>query len=569
MRKSRIRILSDFKKYLYGLKWPIGVMLVGSLCSIPLAMLSPKLYQLFIDRVLGEKQISLFGYIAIALVAVFLVQLANDAIQVKNTQTLQNRFSYALRCDIWNKYFNVPYTSYQKVQINEWKMRISEDVDKVSGFVKEQIADYMTGILTVVVTLIVCAAISYQYLLICLPILPVVLTVDYFISKGTQKINAEIRKTNEVYGAFEHDTLKMWKEVKIQCAEKTFIERYKEFRKQLSKLGLVQIRYWLYREVFNDFKSNYLTKVLVYIIGVFLVIRGDISVGTVIMFGSYHEMLFNAVDSVNKSRMSFKANMPYYERIHHTLTLEEEHNEEKCLPESIFPVEFRNVCFSYDGQHKVVEKVSFSICEGDKISMAGESGIGKTTTMQLALGLIEPNSGEIRYGGIPLDGINKEALYRRISAVMQDGYVFNMSIKENLLVSVQDTTDKAITEKAMIRACQMAGIYEFIDSLPQKFDTVVGEGGIKLSGGQRQRLMIARALMKKPEMIYLDEATSALDERVENLIVDNLSNGQYTGTVFAISHKPSMQNKFERIMVMEHESVHEKIHSEGALQTHG
>lgn len=553
MKLSRIQIVKRFRCFLDRLKLPIVVLVICGLLAIPIALIAPKLFQVFVDDVLSGGNMALFPYIAVGMLLAFGVQLANDAVQLACSNKIQNDFGYALREKIIDKYLHVSQSNYSKHSTNELKLRVLDDVDKMGNFVREQVVDYFSGFITLLVTAGFCAFLNWRFLLLCLPVIPIMLLVDNCIGRGTQKINNEIRKMNEEYGAFEHNVFTMWKEVKLQCAEESAIHKYCTYRKQLSKLGLVYIRYWMYREVFNDFKANYLTKVFVYIVGAFLALQGEVTVGEIILFGQYYELLFNATNTITQRAVSFKANQPYYTRICETLEWTEEKNETDEYWRNVFPLEFHNVTFSYDGEHQVVENVSFAIFDGDKTVMAGSSGIGKSTIFGLALGLLKPQTGYVSYGGLPLEQWNIEDLYRQLGVVSQDAYLFNMTIRENLSITNPDVEDDVILE-----ACHTAGIDDFISQLPDGLNTIIGEGGIKLSGGQRQRLLIARMLIKEPAFIYLDEATSAVDEETENSIIDGIISHKSAKTVLAISHKPAMQRKFARLLTVEDRCVCEK-----------
>ena len=553
MKLSRIQIVKRFRCFLDRLRLPIAVLVICGLLAIPIALIVPKLFQVFVDDVLSGGNMALFPYIAVGMLLAFGVQLANDAVQLACSNKIQNDFGYALREKIIDKYLHISQSNYSKHSTNELKLRVLDDVDKMGNFVREQVVDYFSGFITLFVTAGFCAFLNWRLLLLCLPVIPIMLLVDNCIGRGTRKINNEIRKMNEEYGAFEHNVFTMWKEVKLQCAEESAINKYCTYRKQLSKLGLVYIRYWMYREVFNDFKANYLTKVFVYIVGAFLAIQGEVTVGEIILFGQYYELLFNATNTITQRSVSFKANQPYYARIYETLEWTEEKNETDEHRRNVFPLEFHNVTFSYDGEHQVVENVSFAIFDGDKTVMAGSSGIGKSTVFGLALGLLKPQTGYVSYGSLPLEQWNIEDLYRQLGVVSQDGYLFNMTIRENLSISNPDVEDGVILE-----ACHTAGIDDFISQLPDGLNTIIGEGGIKLSGGQRQRLLIARMLIKEPAFIYLDEATSAVDEETENKIIDGIISHKSAKTVLAISHKPAMQRKFARLLTVEERCVCEK-----------
>lgn len=437
-------------------------------------------------------------------------------------------------------------------------MRIMEDVDCLGNFIREQVVDYFFGFFLIIFTLYAALRIDVKMTLYCLLVIPVVFFVNYLIGRGSRKINEKIRSVNQDYYSSTHSTLQIWREIKAQNAEKVFIDRFQNFRLILAKLGLKSIRYWGYSEVFNDFKANYLTKVMVYIIGAFFVISGDISVGALIMFSEYFALLFSSLDSINSKRAELKVNTPYYKRIFETLDFPEE-SSIKSKAASLDRIDINNLCFSYDKDGETLKNVTMSIKKGDYIAIVGKSGCGKTTLVKLLLGLYEVDSGDICWNLQSLRELDKESLYHQIGVVMQDSFLFNMSVRDNLLLSNQSAE-----ETDLITACRCANIYDFIQSLPNGFDTVIGEQGVKLSGGQKQRLAIASALLKQPQLLIFDEAMSALDKQSEDVIYDAINKLAKEMTVIVVTHKPATALRAKKVVVMENgeitaEGTHEQL----------
>lgn len=291
-----------------------------------------------------------------------------------------------------------------------------------------------------------------------------------------------------------------------------FIGRYRAYRKRLAELGYRWIRYWLYAEIFNDFKANYLTKVLVYIIGSFFVIRGRITVGQLILFGEYFSMLFSSLDAVSSRNAQLRTNAPYYSRVFETLSLAREADGENERP-LLGEVEAADIRYGYTPEEPVLQDVSLRLEPGGYIALVGHSGCGKTTLAKLLLLLYHPDAGSIRYERREASELRRRVLYRHTGMVMQDSYLFNMSIRENLLIAREDAT-----EAELLDACGKASIREFVEGLPKGLDTEIGERGVRLSGGQRQRLAIARALLREPRLLLFDEATSSLDKMSEDRV---------------------------------------------------
>ncbi len=198
-------------------------------------------------------------------------------------------------------------------------------------------------------------------------------------------------------------------------------------------------------------------------------------------------------------------------------------------------IEFRGVGFSYESaDRRAIDGVSFSVGTGETVALVGRSGAGKTTSAQMLLRFWDPDEGSVSVGGNDLRDFDLESLRRQIALVAQETYLFNTTIRENFRMAKQDATETEIEE-----AARLANAHEFIMDLSDGYDTVVGERGVRLSGGERQRIALARALLRKPELLILDEATSALDSRSESLIKDAIENIAHKTTLVVIAHRLS------------------------------
>ena len=220
--------------------------------------------------------------------------------------------------------------------------------------------------------------------------------------------------------------------------------------------------------------------------------------------------------------------------------------------------EFKNVNFSY-GNNKVLENLNFKIKANSTTAFVGRSGVGKSTIFSLIDKMYEIDSGEISIDGVNINDLDKDSIRNNITVINQSPYIFNLSIKDNLKLVKENLTDKE-----MVEACKMACLDDFINTLPSKYDTIVGEGGITLSGGQKQRLAIARALIQKTEIILFDEATSALDNETQKEIQTAIHNMQGEYTILIIAHRLSTIIDSDRILFLnnghiEAEGTHEEL----------
>ncbi len=223
------------------------------------------------------------------------------------------------------------------------------------------------------------------------------------------------------------------------------------------------------------------------------------------------------------------------------------------LRDIVGTVEFEDVSFSYDGQHEVLRDVSFRAEPGTVTALVGSSGSGKSTTIGLISAFYVPTKGRILVDGVDLSTVRLDSYRTRLGVVLQESFLFDGTIRENVAFSRPDARDEEI-----MRACRIARVDEFAESFADKYDTIVGERGVKLSGGQRQRISIARAILAEPRILILDEATSSLDSESEQMIQHGLSYLMQGRTTFVIAHRLSTIRRADQILVMEQGQIVER-----------
>lgn len=544
MKLHRRAVFRQVKPYVRQNRWSVVLVVAVGCLSVPLALVSPKLFQLLVDQVMVQGRLDRLAPVAAGLLGAYGLRLLLDGAGLYAGNRLLNRFTYTLRTRIWEKYTRLSYSSFLEKEAGDWKLRMMEDVDCLGSFIKDQVADYVYNLLLVGVTLAAALWIHPLLTALCLLALPLVFGVNRWLGTGTGRVNEETRRVTEEYAASTHSSLQFWKEIKAQGAEERFIARFNAYRDRLAELGYRWARYWGFQEVFNDFKANYLTKVMVYVIGAFFVIDGRLTVGTLLMFAEYFALLFTGLDAVNSKNAALRANGPYYRRAFETLSLPEQ-PEGAAHPVLSGRVEADRLCFGYTPDKPVLREVSLELEPGEYVAVVGPSGCGKTTLMKLLLGLYDPDRGQVRLDGTPLEALSREALYSQVGVVMQDSYLFDMSLRDNLRLGRPEASDEELLE-----ACGRAGIRSFVEGLPRGLDTVVGERGVKLSGGQKQRLAIARALLTRPKLLIFDEATSALDRISETAVLESLRGLEGNTTLLVISHRPATVLRAGRVVVM-------------------
>lgn len=544
--KQRLYILRNIKRYVYNVRWAIAGLIVLNLVSLPISLISPRLFQLLVDEVMYKRELSILWIVVGGMIAIYLLKLFIDGLSLKVNNHIHNSFVFHLRKDVFQKIKNSPFSFIEKKNFGELKMRMMDDVDTLGNFIGEQVVNYLYVLLLLTFSVIASISINLKMTAICVLVLPIVFAVDTLIGNGTKRINEEIREVNSKYYTSTHNSLQFWREIKVHSSECVFINHFSKFQKILAQLGLKSIRYWACREVFADFKNNYLTKVWVYIIGAFFVAKQEISVGTLIMFSEYFSILFSSMENINVKRVALKTNAPYYERIFETFSFPETRKSLTGIKMIKDRITLKNICFAYPNGPEVLKNLNLQINKGEYVAIVGKTGCGKTTLAKILLGLYEKDTGTILLDQTDITKLSCENMADLIGAVMQDNYLFNMSIRENLSIA-----NESASESDMIDACQKANIYEFVSKLPNGLDTVIGERGVKLSGGQKQRLSIAAMLLRNPQILIFDEATSALDRDSEDIINDSIKKISESMTVIVIAHKPSTILRARRIIVMD------------------
>lgn len=526
-------IKATFQNYIDSSGSAVRILLILDIVALSLTFVFPKLYQILLDNVMANGQLNKLLPVCIGIIILCVFRISVTYIKQIYENKVNKNFNMAVRNDVWRNLLNMSFEQKDHFSVGDVKQRVVDDAEKIGNFIKDQVVERYYNYFIVIVGTVLILIINPIMALICAILLPILLWINDYIGRKSSEVNVEIRKVSDEYYGFCYNSLQFWKEIKLQNAEDSFIGKFTKYRNTLSNLGMKSIKYWGYGEVFNDFKTNYLNKVFVYLLGVAFIIKGKLTVGTLIMFAEYYGYCFNALNAIITKNIDIKKNNPYYARIIDVLKMAQT-EVEKTDVEIDGSIVIENLSFAY-GNNTVIIDCSFNIHKGDKIAITGESGCGKTTLIKLMLGMLNADIGNIQYSNTDITEISFRSLYNQIGVVMQDPFCFNLTIRENLKLANPNATNEEIE-----CSCKAACICGFIESLPNGYETVIGENGVKLSGGQKQRLAIAQALLKYPKILFLDEATSALDENNEREIMKNIQKNYPAMTIILISHKPSV-----------------------------
>ena len=338
--------------------------------------------------------------------------------------------------------------------------------------------------------------------------------------------------------------------VSDKCEMEKFIENDKNFIKarKRSYKALAEFHSG------NNFILDFMNVVVIIAGGIFLSL-GKIDLGGLVAYLLYVNMFMNPIKRLIGFVEQFQDGLSGYRRFREIMEEEPEKDSENAVDIKNVKgdISFENVTFAYDGGRVVLNNISFDVPCGKTVALVGGSGGGKTTVCHLVPRFYGIEKGRITLDGIDIKNITLESLRKNIGIVQQDVFLFTGSIYENIAYGKQDATKDEV-----ISAAKLAKIDEFIESLPDKYDTYVGERGIKLSGGQKQRIAIARVFLKNPPVLILDEATSALDNITEAQIQQSLSELSEGRTVIVVAHRLSTVRNADNIIVLDKSGIVEE-----------
>lgn len=539
---------------LYISKFKIKILTLGAfkVFLLLLGLVSPLFFKLLVDNVMVKTQLNMLKWVCLGYIAIYILESLVLLGQRITSNHVFNKISFDTRYKLWRTYTNASITFFKKNNTGDLKNRIDTDVDTFEKFINQQLIDYLYNWGLVGVSGIVLTVINWKLALFGFLMVPVSFWMTKWLGKGVKRSSEEYRNIWGKYENWMQSSIQGWKEVKALVIEKNENRVFTQYWHKLCKQFFKRQMYWYGNRSFIALKDFFITRMNLYFIGGLLIFSGELTIGSLLVFMKYYEQFFGGIGSINNLDMQLSNDAPAIERVLEILEVPIDSNDGLIRKVMLTgSIEFSNVSFKYnESQGNVLNKISFKINPKERIAIVGKSGCGKTTLIKLILGLHKPQAGNILVDGYDINNVNSICLHQNIGVVMQDSILFNLSIRDNLLLAKPSATDEQMRE-----ACKMAYIDEFIESLPDKYKTVIGEKGVKLSGGQKQRLAIARVLLANPNIVIFDEATSSLDHESEKMIhkaIDNISMGK---TVIIIAHRLSSVVSADRVIVLENGSI--------------
>ena len=432
--------------------------------------------------------------------------------------------------------------------------RITHDVSRLRDFIASGIQDIIGDSLTIIFMCAIMFSYNWQLAIWTLIPIPCLIFFTIFFGKKMSKVYHVLWKRYANISTILASTIPGVRVVKAFARERYEISRFNDSTYQVftgemnaAKLGS------LYRPIMEFI--TYSGSILIWLVGGWQIFQNDMTLGTLFMFQSYMMQFFRPVSTLCQMNERFIRAGTSAERVFEIMDTPPsiaDKNDAVALRNIRGAVEFRDVYFSYDGEKNALNGVNFTVEPGEMIGLVGHSGAGKSTLINLITRFYDPNDGEIMIDGYDSRDVQVKALRQQIGVVLQDPFLFQGTIAENIGYSKPGASRMEI-----IAAGMAANAHDFIMKFPDGYDTLVGERGTRVSGGERQRISIARAILKNPRMLILDEATSSVDTETESKIQEALERLIQGRTVFAIAHRLSTLKYADRLVVLRDGEVDE------------
>ena len=548
MSKNKVSFRWAFKEFI----WPrrkivslgLFLILVRSLSGLVLPYASKTL----IDEVIPSKDTDALTYLLVVVCAALLFQSVSSFSLTRLLSVEAQHLISILRAKVQQKLLKLPISFFDNNKSGALVSRVMTDVEGVRNLVGTGLVQLIGGSITAVISLVILIKINGQMTLFVLfPVLVfagIALKAFKYIRpifRARGKINAEVtgrltetlngirvikgfNAENQEKAVFEKGVDELYQNVKKSLTATAFMTSSSTFLLGLASAGIMGM-------------------------GGYFIMNNTMTYGEFVSFTLFLGFMIAPIVQMSNIGSQLTEAFAGLDRTQELMALPEENDPEIRtinLDQIEGNVSFKNISFSYDDKTEVLHDISFEAPKGSVTALVGSSGSGKSTIAGLATAFLNPNSGQVLIDGVDLSKVNLKSFRSQLGVVLQDDFLYEGTIRENILFPRPDAT-----EEELLQAVEGAYVNEFTDRFDDGLDTLIGERGVKLSGGQRQRISIARALLARPKIVILDEATSNLDTQSEAFIQKSLNVLMQNRTTFVIAHRLSTIQKADQILVIE------------------
>ncbi len=556
------RFLSYYKSH-----WVTFILdMTASLIMAVIAIFYPMITRAMLNDLIPNRKYDEIIVYGVGLLVIYLIRMGLSFYVQYCGHVMGVKMQAKMRSDLFNHLEKMPFTFFDNHETGKIMSRMTGDLFDVAELAHHGPENFIITGVSIIISFVYLASINIWLSLIVFACVPLLLAVSLYLRNRMRDAFKKRRESNAVINAALESSISGIRVTKaFTNAEKEsqkFEQGNEQFveisRKAYKAMGQFHSTTTFITDIFN---------VIIVIAGGIFMFEGKIDFGDYSAFIVSVNLFINPVNTLIRFMESFQNGVSGFERFIEILDTSPEIDAEDAIDVGRLEgeIEFKNVTYGYSDSDDVLNNVSFKIEKGMTYALVGPSGGGKTTICHLIPHFYDVENGSVLVDGIDINTVTRESLRKNIGIVQQDIYLFNSSIKENILYGRLDATFEEVQQ-----AAKRANIHDYIMTLPNGYDTVIGERGVKLSGGQKQRLCIARVFLKNPPILILDEATSALDNATEIMIQQSLDELCKGRTTLVVAHRLSTIKNADRIAVVSNgeiceEGTHEQLIVNGSI----
>lgn len=566
--------IKRYMKFVKPYNWQIIMTILIGIVKFAIPLFIPYLIKIVIDDIIGadmltdtEKTKQLFLWLGGTVLVFFIIRPPVEYYRQYFAQYVSNKILYDIRENLYAHLQRLGLRYYSNTRAGEVISRVINDVEQTKNFVTIGLMNVWLDLATIIIAICIMLTLDIPLTIVTLLAFPFyAYSVKHFFGKLRDLTRKRSQALADVQ-SYLHERVSGISVIKSFALEDKEQKRFDETNDNFLEKALDHTR-WNAKAFAVVNTITDVAPLLVISYAGYQVINGTLSVGVMVAFIAYIDRLYNPLRRLVNASTSLTQSFASMDRVFELMEEPYDIKDKvgaKTLPRIDGEIQFDHVGFSYgEDENPVLRDVNFTVKPGETVALVGMSGGGKSTIVSLIPRFYDVTAGSIRIDGHDLRDIRLKSLRDQIGLVLQDSILFSDSVKSNILMGSPDATDEEV-----IAAAKAANAHDFIESLPDGYDTTVGERGVKLSGGQKQRIAIARVFLKNPPLLILDEATSALDLESEALIQESLERLASDRTTVIVAHRLSTITHADKIFVIDHGELKEVGNHEELMARQG
>lgn len=553
-------------KYIGSKKASLILIFVFCVITTLVSIFGTKLNGDIVDNYIATGNMIGLYKICMVLIAMYLAATASTFVQNRLMVSIAQKTSSDIRKDLYEKMQHLPLKYYDTHSSGDLMSRLTNDVDNINMTLSQSITQLISGVINIVGMLIAMLMLSPQLTIIGLLTIPITIMGTRTIMKYTQPLFIKKQGDLGKLNGYIEEMVSGQKAVLLFGQEENVKKEFGHINKNITKSAILADAISGCMGPINNFINNLTYLVLAVCGGVFILKGMDISVGVVFTIILYMRNFNQPINQILNISNTLQGALAGAERVFEVMDENQEIDKEESVDVDNLQgeVNLENVEFSYNNDKKILKNINLTAHKGQTIAIVGPTGSGKTTIINLLNKFYTIDSGKISIDGKNIDDITMESLRKSVSVVLQDTYLFSVSIRENLRYGNLNATDEEIE-----KAAKLANAHHFIMQLEDGYETVLSDNGSNLSQGQRQLLAIARAILSNSSILILDEATSSIDTRTEVAIQEAMVNLMKGKTTFIIAHRLSTIRSADKILALKDGEIIERGTHDELLKLNG